>query len=429
MTSEESANRDAASSPDKDFEAENIFLLGSEFPPEGNGAGSRGILAQDDTEEELEYLKEEEREGEGGEVVVVPKKDREPQLLGLATATRRRGKREGDGDSCDSPSPLGLPGTTPPAGSRYMKHARKTHKYRGGKKLSLGHIPKLRYRDTLQKRPCSMITLPATADDEDGEGEGGRGRRNTVPRLGVRRSRKEGQRQRRVGEAKGGKRKYGGSSGGHQSPHQAGGDEKNLQKKKKKQSQRKITLDRDEKIAQNPSSPLPPPMPPSPKKSTHWRHPLVPVQSVDLPDYTPSLHLTVGSPNDPLTTSLQMNFLLPPYRSASASMNEDAKPAMSGRVYRSYSDAHVSLPPVMFFTGHEQLQRLSVRCPPDRKQFFRRFQKALKYAAGISRPQPQPPETPYHPHMTRYHSENLGLENPRGDKCVPISAHSILYCL
>jgi hypothetical protein len=52
-----------------------------------------------------------------------------------------------------------------------------------------------------------------------------------------------------------------------------------------------------------------------------------------------------------------------------------------------------------------------MRCPNDRKQFFRQFKSALEKAAAISRPQPQAVETPFHPHMSRFH---VRLENPPG---------------
>ena len=429
---------------DFEEEAEEGEGEGEEGEREGEEGEEEGeikadsVLTRDDVEEDLDYFEEEEEEGEEGE--------REGgggglQMSELAAASQRRWEAEDDEENYDSPS--GLPGTTPPAGSRYMKNARKGHKYKSSKKLSLGNVPKSQYRDLYkEKRPHSMIALPTAAVQEEGE-EGERGRRNTVAAISVRKMRREGQR--RAGEGKGGRRRHkcvGGPDECH-SPHHTGDDERNLQKKKKKLNQRKINQNRDDKIAQNPSIALPlqpfqlppnlPPHPPpklpphpspklpphpSPKpplspNSPHWRPPLIPVQSVDLPDYTPSLYLAPDSPQDPLTSSL--NLLMLPHRSLSAGRDDDHLGSGVTRVYRSYSDAHVSLPPAMFSTGrHQQPVKPSARCPPDRKQFFRRFQKALKYAAGISRPQPQPAETPFHPHMSRFHSENLGLENPQG---------------
>ena len=452
MTSEEeSTNEESACSLEEEEEEgereESIFMLSTEFP-----ARHREVKGQDDAagqierspriltreprqEEEVDYFEE------GGGEAVKSKWSSKSHTLG-ATAVSRRvwGGADEKEDSYDSPSPPGLPGTTPPTGSRFMKSARRTHKYKSGKKLSLGHIPKLRYRDGFKKRPCSMIALSAvtTKEGEDGEGEerDGHERRNTVHDISVRRVRRDG-RARRVAEVKGGRRRHGGttgsSGGGFHSPHHSGGNGKSLQKKKKKKSQRKITQDRDDKKAEGAPSPVPAPSSP-PTQSKRSRPPLVPVQSVDIPDYTPSLYsMSSDSPPDYLTSSLQHSFLQLPSRSVSAGHTGEMEPHGAGRVYRSYSDAHVSLPPGMFGTNdkpRQQQQQLSVRCLPERKQFFRNFQKALKYS-GIGRPQPQPVDTPFgaHPHMSRYYSENLGLENPHGQCMFICLGCAVLLCL
>ena len=366
---------------------------------------SRGVLTRVEPEEEDDYFEGEEGmegrlrnpggwrwQGEGGE------------------------GEERDEESDGLPSPSGLPGTTPPGGSRYMKHARRGHKYKGAKKTSLGHIPKLRYRDMkVVRRPKSMVTLQAARKDE----EGGRGRRNTAPAISVGKIRRDF----RQGSGGGGRKRSTATSGGGRGGSPVDGDDRSLQRKKKKRTQRRISHDRDKKTTQNPYSPprlQPSPLPPSPDPPRRSRPPLIPVQSVDIPDYTPSLRLHDNSPTDPLTSSL--NFL-PPLRSSSAGLNgvlvEDSgnqfrlAPPL-GRVYRSYSDAHVTMPTLHGRPWQPEGPAAVAVCPLDRKQFFKRFQKALKYAAGISRPQPHPPETPFHPHMSRYHSENLGLENPQG---------------
>ena len=349
---------------------EDITIHTQSWVDEGERRGVRGLLVREKAEEEVDFFAEH-------------KQQREEE--GLPADSERWEDGDGEDESEELPSPSGLSGTTPPAGSRYMKHARRTNKYKGVKKLSLGHVPKLQFRDTVKKRPHSMVDL------QPREGEGEKGRRNTAPAISVRRRRCEGV---RVGE----------------SPQCEAG-QRSLQRKKKKKSQRKITNDRDKKAALNPSSPLSPqtPSPRSPRK----RPPLIPVQSVDIPDYTPSL----APPTDHLTASLTL--LLPPHRSSSAGINEraesiDFQPAPPGRVFRSYSDAHVSLTTSMGGRPWQQDERGVAVCPLDRKQFFKRFQRELKYSAGINHSQPHPPETPFHPHMSRYHSENLGLENPQG---------------
>ena len=396
MMSGELTNEDSGSSHEREVE-EDIF--NPEMTPiigvgnEGFGS-SRRIL----TRQELGYFEEEG--GEGGEEW---KDVHVPHLLGLATATRWMERREDEDD--DSPSPPGLPGTTPPTDSRYMKHSRRIPKYKGGKKLSLGHIPKVRYRDCFKKRPHSMIALSSSLPNDETENGEERSRRNTVPSLGTK--------PRKVRELKGGRKRHGGSGGsggggsGHQSPRHGASDEKTLQKRKKKLTQRKITYDRDKKQAPNPPTIYSPRTPPSEKTTSRG----LPVQSVDLPDY---------SPTDRLTFSLHLQ---PPRRSSSAGLKLDPDLPSGGHIYRSYSDAHTSL----FSTGRQQYpQQTNVRCPPDRKQFFRRFQKALKYAAGISHPPVQPLETPLHPHLSRYYSENLSLENPRGT-CNTLSMTSIIH--
>ena len=364
----------------------------------GDGEGmkiSRGYLTRVEAEEE----EEEEEDEEGKRKLLKP------------TSWRWQEEGRRDEESDELPSPSGLPGTTPPAGSRYMKHARRGHKYKGGKKLSLGHIPKQRYRDVITRRPKSMVALQSAKT----EGEEGRGRRNTAPAISVGKMKRESR------QGSGGRRRSSATRGG--SPgHAVAGDDRSLQRRKKKREQRRISHDRDEKTTQNPSSPLTPqhaPLPPSPHPPRRSRPPLIPVQSVDLPDYTPTLHLHDNSPTDPLTSSL--NFL-PPLRSSSAGLNgimaeesgDQFRLALPGRVYRSYSDAHVTMPTSGFPGRLRRPEGSGAVCPLDRKQFFKRFQKALKYAAGISRPQPHTPETPFHPHMSRFHSENLGLENPQG---------------
>ena len=393
MMSEELANEDSGSSRERELE-EDIF--NPELPPiigvgdKGSGA-SRRIL----TRQELGVFEEEEEEGrEEGEKW---KDAQVPHLLGLATATRWMEGREDEED--DSPSPPGLPGTTPPAGSRYMK---RRNKCKGGKKLSLGHIPKVQYRDCFKKRPHSMITLSPSLPNNDTKNGEERSRRNTAPSLGMK--------PKKARESRGGRKRHSGSGGsgggdsGHQSPRHTVSEEKTLQKRKKKLTQRKITHDRDNKQTPNPPTIYTPRTPPSEKTSSYG----LPIQSVDLPDYTPPVYDGDDSPSDRLIFSLHLQ---PPRRSSSAGLRLDPDLQTGGHIYRSYSDAHTSL----FSTGRPQYpQQTNVRCPPDRKQFFRRFQKALKYAAGISRPPIQPLETPLQPHLSRYYSENLGLENPRG---------------
>ena len=401
---------------DDEREGEDREIVGKRVLGEGERMKiSRGHLTRVEAEEEEDYFEDdvEEEEEEGKRKLLKP------------TSWRWQEEGKGDEESDELPSPSGLPGTTPPASSRYMKHARRGHKYKGGKKMSLGHVPKLRHRDVITRRPKSMVALQSGKTEK----EEGRGRRNTAPAIEMKRESRQrsGGRRRSSAATRGGEGSHG---------HSVAGDDRSLQRRKKKREQQRISHDRDEKTTQNPSSPLTPqhaPLPPSPHPPRRSRPPLIPVQSVDLPDYTPSLHLHDNSPTDPLTSSL--NFL-PPLRSSSAGLNQimaeesgdQLRLALPGRVYRSYSDAHVTMPTSGFPGRLWQPEGGGAVCPLDRKQFFKRFQKALKYAAGISRPQPHPPETPFHPHMSRFHSENLGLENPQGMHMYMLSNYNKFHC-
>ena len=328
-------------------------------------------------------------------------------------------EEEEEGSSSDG-SAVGLPGTTPPSGNRFAKFVRRLHKYKGGKKLSLGHIPNLRYRDK-SRRSHSMMSLSSTP--KEGEDRIGHSRRYTAPSVSVAgRGREGGRKEKREGgkreRREAGRRRREGASrssgGGYLSPHQA---ESKNQKRKKKQIQRKIA--RDDKQAQSsshlsysPNKSLLSPHNSAPRGAggapcLNHRRPLEPVVSVDLPDYTPSLlH------HSPLL-SLQPAFF--PLRSASAGISFDSpRSSLSGphRLLRSYSDAQFSLPPSVL-TGDRSQRQVSARCPPDRKQFYRNFTKALKYS-GISRQRPITESHTHHPHMTRHMSENLNIENPSG---------------
>ena len=324
-----------------------------------------------------------------------------------------------EGSSSDG-SAVGLPGTTPPSGNRFAKFARRLHKHKGGKKLSLGHISRLQYQDK-SKRPHSMVSLLSAP--KEGEEKSGRSRRFTAPSMSVAGGREGGRKEKREGgrrerrQAERRSRREGASGGsgvGSFLPYQG---ESKSQKRKKKQIQRKMA--RDDKQAQSPSH-----LSHSPNKSLHLPHnsapkgtggpprskhhrPLEPVVSVDLPDYTPSI-----SYHSPLL-SLQPAFF--PQRSASAGISIDSPPSSllgTHRLHRSYSDVQFSLPPSIL-TGNDSQRQVSARCPPDRKQFFRNFTKALKYS-GISRQRSVTESHAHLPHMTRHMSENLNIESPFG---------------
>ena len=228
-----------------------------------SGGRERGTLTREEAKEEDDLF--DEGEGQG----VWERDGGEEEEVGSWAGRLRRGELLAAGgeeeESDDPPSPPGLSGTTPPAGNRLRKHVKRTHKYKGTKKLSLP-VAMTQYRDMLcKKRPHSMINLPIPPGDE----RGGKGRRNTAPAINVKRVRREGRgkggvRKRRSssGESAGGGGRGGGGGGAHMSPRHTPNDEKSLQKKKKKQFQIMMTLERDSKNTHDPLSPVPPLPPP-----------------------------------------------------------------------------------------------------------------------------------------------------------------------
>ena len=247
--------------------------------------------------------------------------------------------------------------------------ARKGHKHRPAKKLSMGNIPMTNYSSRenpeLKKRPLSMITIPSN----DVEDEATHQRRHTVHEVKVH-HRKE-------------RRHKGGSGDSGGEPHQS--DDK-ISKKKRKQEARKRKKDRDEKVSRQEQ----------PRVSfVRTAEPVT--QSIDVPDLGGRLPLT-GSDESFLMSSLQPHL----FRSDRSYSGISQR----GSVRRAKSD--ISL----VSTGSEERQ--SIHCPPERKQFYRHFIRALKYsgisAAAHSRMESSPPGV----HVARQYSENLALGNPYG---------------
>jgi hypothetical protein len=76
--------------------------------------------------------------------------------------------------------------------------------------------------------------------------------------------------------------------------------------------------------------------------------------------------------------------------------------AHRGRLRRTNSEVHIG-------------SSKELRCPPERKQFYRQFMKSIKLY-GISNTATSRLETPAPSSMPRFHSENLALSNPYSPK-------------
>lgn len=274
----------------------------------------------------------------------------------------------------------GLSGTTPPMFGRFMKMAKKGHKHKPSKKMSLGHVPKASYRDKpgLKKRPHSMITFstePPRVGEESGVGHLQQ-RRHTV--HGVKGEKEHHRKERKP-------KNSGGSSGsGYVSPQPS--EDKGTKKKKKQESKRR-RKDRDEKASFH-----------EPSRSSVSSLPANQLSNpIDVPDFArvSSIH-SEGSASF-LTASLQPHIF-----------RRDRSHGSSDRFRRVRSDAHLSLPP--FKSG----ERRSIHCPPERKQFYRHFLKALKYSGIRASVQNRLEAPPSGIHIPRQYSENLALDNPYG---------------
>ena len=272
----------------------------------------------------------------------------------------------------------GLPGTTPPHHGRFIKNARKGHKHRGSgtKKLSLGHVPKASYKDkpSLRRRPKSTMTLPHVPQEEGAGPNGERlhQRRHTVHAVKFGRSRHHRE-----------KKTSGSSSGGYMSPSPA--DEKGA-KKKRKEEARKRKKDRDEKVSFR-----------EPKTSVTSLPSGSDVRTADplnVPDFGGTIF-----PIDS-TASLTMSLQPPLLRSDRGSGSYH-----SFRQRRSKSDAHLSL---------TSFDKQNIKCPPERKQFYRLFLRTLKYSGINSSTRNRMDGSPSGIHVPRQFSENLALENPYG---------------
>lgn len=270
----------------------------------------------------------------------------------------------------------GLYGTTPPIHNRSIKMARKGHKHKSSKKLCVGNYSKdaCRVKPELKRKPQSMIAL-ATSGKPPEEGSGPR--RHTIHE--VRGEKEVSRRERRV-------RVSGGSEsgdGGGKTPGSGAreqGEEKASRRRRKQESKRR-KKNRDDKVSldETPASATLAP----PKTRFHESH------SVDVPDFAGFLPLN-GSDESFLTSSLQPGLL---YRSTPSSPRQ--------RVRRSKSDAHITI-------GADDQ---NIHCPPERKQFYRHFVRALKYSGITQAPLPRF-DSPAGPRVSRLYSENLTLGNP-----------------
>lgn len=279
---------------------------------------------------------------------------------------------------------------------RYMKMAKKGHKHKiPTKKLSAGVVRVQRPRSggkerpELKRRPQSMVTISPQRSVEQGGPEQGHSqfRRHTVHEV----KEKGHYRTRRRGSEES-------SGSGYLSPQ--GEEGTKTAKRKRKQDAKKRKKDRDEKV-----------------QMQHGRLrsisslPLVndiqPTAPIDMPDFSGDLEngrepsaaiLAVPDDEDFLTSSLQPHHL----RSLTGSSYSRAK------VRRAQSDAHL----ILGSLGSSE-ERQNIYCPPERKQFYRNFLKALKYS-GITARTRVDISPPGIPHVARLRSENLALDNPYG---------------
>ena len=310
-----------------------------------------------------------------------PKRAQESQAsahgAGVGQADTVSGSHEHESEDSGMDYFNGLPGTTPPHHSRFIKNARKGHKHRGSgtKKLSLGHVPKASYKDkpALRRRPKSTMALPHLPQEEGAAASGERShqRRHTVHAVKCGRSHHHRE-----------KRTSGSSSGGYMSPSPA--DEKGT-KKKRKEEARKRKKDRDEKVSFR-----------EPKTSVTSSPPASDAHTFDLPDF--------GGTILPIDSSASLTMSLQPPLLHSDRVTDVYH---SFRQRRSKSDAHLSL-------TSRSLDKQNIKCPPERKQFYRYFLRTLKYSGINSSTRNRMDGSPSGMHVPRQFSENLALENPYG---------------
>ena len=269
---------------------------------------------------------------------------------------------------------------------RYMKMAKKGHKHKSStKKLVCGPVQRPRSggkeKPELKRQPLSMGYIsPQWSVEEGGEGGGGD------------RGGEEGQTQHRrhtvheVNQTK--RRGSGGGGSDYLSPQ--GDDGSKTSRRKRKMDTKKRKKDRDEKVKQNERLP-----------SVSSADALRVTGPVDMPDFSGGdrhmAALIVTDESSFLTSSLQVGH----FQSLSGSS------VSRTRVRRAQSDAHL----LGSLGGSEERQ--NIYCPPERKQFYRNFLKALKYS-GITARSRIDTSPPGMPHVARLHSENLALENPYG---------------
>ena len=251
---------------------------------------------------------------------------------------------------------------------RYMKMAKKGHKHKSStKKLVCGPVQRPRSggkeKPELKRQPLSMGYIsPQWSVEEGGEGGGGGG--------------EEGQTQHRrhtvheVNQTK--RRGSGGGGSDYLSPQ--GEDGSKTSRRKRKMDTKKRKKDRDEKVKQNERLP-------SVSSADAIRVP----GAVDMPDFSGGdqrmAALIATEESSFLTSSLQTGH----FQSLSGSS------VTRTRVRRAQSDAHL----LGSLGGSEERQ--NIYCPPERKQFYRNFLKALKYS-GItarSRIDTSPPGMPH----------------------------------
>ena len=268
-----------------------------------------------------------------------------------------------------------------------MKMAKKGHKHKSStKKLVCGPVqrPKSGGRDKpeLKRQPLSLGYISPQWSVEEGGGGGGEGggegeeeqsryRRHTIHE---------------VNQIK--RRSSGGGGSDHLSPQ--GEDGSKTSRRKRKMDTKKRKKDRDEKVKQNERLP-----------SVSSADAIRITEPVDMPDFSGGdrrvAALVVTDESSFLTSSLQVGH----FQSLSSSSMTRT------RVRRAQSDAHL----LGSLGGSEERQ--NIYCPPERKQFYRHFLKALKYS-GITARSRIDISTPGMPHVARLRSENLALENPYG---------------
>ena len=249
--------------------------------------------------------------------------------------------------------------------------ANKSHKYKGGRKMSPGPVsskPKTVHKGS-KKDSKKPPRNPGKGHPDSSKSTDSRSARGSSLKRDT-------------------KGKY---PGKFLSPtQQAGVDEDNMKVAKRKRKQLR-KQERDSKSSLNEQRIIA-----SPK--------LVHANSIDVVDYSSSRSSLLGATADSfdidnLTASLQPH-LLQSWKGSSNSLGSD-----SVRVRRVQSDFSLSA------------QTLDERqyCAPERKQFYRKFLNALKHSGISNVARPQLESTPMSGvHVARMRSENLAIDNPFG---------------